>query len=159
MAREVPLPGGLFALIDENDAAAVLRYRWHVMRRGHTHYAKYTLPWTPDGRRPALLMHRLILGATNDDLVDHRDGNGLNNQRSNLRVCTAAENLRNARTRVDNASGLKGVGFDRRANRYHARIFLNGRTKHLGYFASAEEAHAAYCRAASDAFGDFARFN
>ncbi|MGH8665349.1 MAG: HNH endonuclease, partial [Burkholderiales bacterium] len=107
-----------------------------------------------------LLMHRFILNVSDPEIqVDHRDRNGLDNRRANLRICSRHENMRNARRRADSLTGLKGVGLNNRINRYHARIFADGKPVYLGSFMSAEEAHAAYCRAAERLFGDFARFN
>lgn len=158
MPVEIQLTGGLVALVDASDEALVMRYSWHMLRRGNTCYAKHTMPWT-DGKRPVLLMHRLLAGVTGADTrVDHRDGNGLNNCRANLRVCCHQQNLANARRRADNRSGFKGVGYNRRIDRYHARIHIDGRSKFLGSFRTPQEAHQAYCRAAAEQFGEFARF-
>lgn len=157
---EIPLFGGRFvAVVDPEDVGQVTRYSWHALRRGHTRYAKATLRSAEDPKGGTILMHRLILGVVDPGIqVDHRDGDGLNNRRSNLRICSREENLRYTRLRSDSRTGLKGVGFNARLNRYHARIFVNKKSVYLGSFETAEEAHAAYCRAAEIHYREFARF-
>lgn len=153
---EIRLTNGLIATVDAADRALVEAHEWRALRRGHTHYAVFG---RAEGKRCRVtLMHRLIMGVTDPDIhVDHRDGNGLNNCRANLRNCSRAENLHNARRRSDNTTGFKGVGYNPRLNRFHARISIHNKVKYLGSFATAEEAHRAYCSAAQAAFGEFAR--
>lgn len=91
-------------------------------------------------------------------LVDHRDGNGLNNRWLNLRRATFSQNVCNSKLGRSNTSGFKGVSFDRKSGRWHAQIMLDRKQKHLGRFPTPELAHAAYCHAAERLHGDFARF-
>lgn len=156
---DIPLRGGLVALVDSGDAELVSGYTWRAMKRGHTHYAVrgHRLP---GGKYELVLMHRFILNIADGSLqVDHRNADGLDNRRRNLRVCSREENHQNARRRSDNESGLKGVTFDARIRRYIARIFINKKATYLGCFRTADEAHAAYRRAAELHFGEFARFD
>jgi hypothetical protein len=88
--------------------------------------------------------------------VDHINGNGLDNRKANLRLATVAENSQNARRRKDNASGFKGVYWDKYWKRWKAQIRYDGKCKRLGTFSTPEEAHEAYCRAAQDFHGQFA---
>ena len=90
--------------------------------------------------------------------ADHCDGNGLNNRRVNLRACKNTENQWNARIRADNTSGFKGVIWQEDMMKWRARIKVNGKLKHLGYYSTPKEAHAAYCRAAIELHGEFANF-
>jgi hypothetical protein len=103
-------------------------------------------------------MHRLIVGLSNDDkrVVDHIDGNPLNNQRSNLRVCAPSQNIKNQRLRTDSTSGLKGVS--KYQGYWRARIQVDGKRINLGNFSTREEAHAAYCLAARQFHREFANF-
>jgi hypothetical protein len=107
--------------------------------------------------------HRLawlyMTGEWPSRLVDHKDLNGLNNRWDNLRLATHSQNTTNSRVRSDSISGLKGVSFHKIKNRYQARIKVDRKTIRLGYFNTAEEAHAAYCDAAEHHFGEFARFS
>jgi hypothetical protein len=89
--------------------------------------------------------------------VDHRDGDGLNNRRANIRAATVAENQYNGRVRVDNLSGFKGVSFRPKENKWVAFIRANGRNNYLGIFPTPEDAHAAYAKASAQMHGDYGR--
>jgi hypothetical protein len=105
--------------------------------------------------------HRLawfyVHGYMPDRLIDHRDGKGLNNAINNLREANRLQNARNRKTPRNNTSGFKGVSWHELDQRYRAQISINGRPRHLGNFKTAEEAHAAYCEAAKEHYGEFAR--
>lgn len=90
-------------------------------------------------------------------LIDHRDGNGLNNLPSNLRIATSTENSRNRRKNSNNQSGYKGVCWC--ARKWRAAIRVNGKLKHLGYFENVTDAALAYDVAAIHYFGEFAHLN
>jgi hypothetical protein len=101
-------------------------------------------------------MHRLISGTPAGMETDHIDGDGLNNRRSNLRFATTSENQRNRVASANNTSGgRKGVNFHRYSGRWRASIQLNGKRRHLGYFDTPDQAHAAYCESAVRLHGDF----
>lgn len=105
-------------------------------------------------------MHRQIMGTLPGQLnahVDHIDGNKLNNQRINLRYCTAHQNKFNRLLDPRNKSGFKGVSHSK--GRWRARLKLNGREKWLGYFDSVVDAARAYNEAALRYFGEFAKIN
>jgi len=106
-------------------------------------------------------MHRVILGAADPAVkVDHRDGDGLNNRRSNLRKSTNAENIRNqAPHRDKKTSKLKGVCFYPKTGRYRAQIMADYRKVNLGSYATAEIAARVYDAAARELHGEFARVN
>ena len=104
--------------------------------------------------------HRLawlwMTGEWPPSLIDHKDTDRSNNRWKNLRLATQSQNLGNSKRPRNNMSGFKGV---RRVNgRWHARIKVGYVEKHLGYFDTPEDAHAAYCAAAKQHFGEFARF-
>jgi hypothetical protein len=106
-------------------------------------------------------MHRVIIGAKLGELVDHVDGNGINNTRQNLRKATNSQNLIN-RKNLSNTSGYKGVSYDRghyRNKPWRAQIKINYKSKTLGYFSTPEEAADAYKVASINYFGEFARTN
>lgn len=90
--------------------------------------------------------------------VDHINGIRSDDRLVNLRVASHSENIQNSKTRSDNVSGLKGANLDKRSGRYKATITVNGKRIHLGTFGSAMAAHMAYCEAAQQHFGQFARF-
>lgn len=111
-----------------------------------------------------LLLHRVILervlGRTLDkkEQVDHIDLNGLNNCRDNLRLATNKQNSANKRKSVRNRSGYKGVSWDTTRKKWQASITVDGKSIGLGRYDTPEAAHEAYCKAAKELFGEFARF-
>lgn len=154
----IPLTQGKVALVDDQDYEELAKHNWFAHRRDYLFYA--TRNGRIDGKRKMISMHRVILNADENQDVDHRDRNGLNNTRKNLRLATCSQNQGNARRRADNTSGFKGVQIhpQRKSIMWHARISLNGKRRSLGCFNTPEEAHAAYCAAATHHRREFARF-
>ena len=150
----VPLTKGYEAIIDAADAADIGRFNWTAAVRGKKVYAARSI-WASGGCE---LMHRRILGEP-DNGVDHRDGDGLNNRRSNLRPATKSENAMNTAAHDDNKSGFKGVTYHKPRKKWAASICRNGQRKYLGLHPTAEAAHKAYVKAAKEYHGKFARFN
>lgn len=150
----VPLTRGKFALIDSADAHRVGGYNWQAVRISNTWYAVRNE--RVNGLRRTVYMHRMLLGEP-DGEVDHRNLDGLDNCRSNLRVASHAENNRNKPRRRDNVSGAKGVSWDAQRSKWFAKITADKRQIALGRFDSMDEARAAYERAAKALFGEFAR--
>jgi hypothetical protein len=150
------LPGGSTALIDPGDVDLVSGYHWRVLELDALTYVH---AW--DGPRH-LYLHRLIAAPPLGMVVDHRDGNGLNNQRSNLRVATHSQNSANAgpnRRKAGKTSAYKGVCFDRGRGLWAATIHHQGKTRALGRYASEIDAAAAYDKAALGIWGEFAHLN
>lgn len=109
-------------------------------------------------------LHRLVMDAPEDRVVDHIDQDPLNNRKSNLRLATMAENVANTGARQstrdgDPTCGFKGVSLCRRSGRYRAQIFIEGKSRSLGYFDSPEQAAKVYDAAAFDTWGEFAVLN
>ncbi len=149
----VSLPCGREFLLDEADLGVLDDARW---------VSKVRLPGRQvcvqgrmDGRWVAL--HRYLLQPDDGQVVDHINGDGLDNRRCNLRVCSQMQNLRNSRIRTDNTSGFKGVS--PQCNRWQASISVSGRPIFLGSYATPEDAAAAYDHAARTHFGIFAALN
>ena len=105
--------------------------------------------------------HRLawlhVTGYWPEGDIDHINGDGYDNRIANLRVATRTENNGNMRRPKHNTSGLKGAYWDKRAGKWLAQIKHRRQQHHLGFYDTAEEAHAAYCAAAARLHGDFAR--
>lgn len=155
-AVRIPLLRGGCAIIDAADISIVEKFNWHAHSEkcGLT-YARASILGT--GRK--IKMHRLLLDAPNGVLVDHRDGDGLNNRRENIRLATSLENQRNQRLRSDSTSGLKGVTWHKARNKWYSQIRLRGKHIHLGVFDDKQLAALAYDNAARELFGEFARLN
>lgn len=155
MSAQIALTAGYSTTVDEADVELVMRAGpWRAQRRPHTVYAVRNVR-RGNGGRTSEHLHTFLMG----ELADHRDGDGLNNQRSNLRPASSAENARNARLRSDNKAGFKGVCREARRGAWRATIKVDRRQRHLGYFDSPEEAAKAYDVAAREAFGEFATLN
>jgi hypothetical protein len=153
----VPLTRGFMAIIDTADVPLVEGFNWYADEKSGTVYAATTV-LLDNGNQCTLYLHRRVLGLTISTVhVDHIDGNGLNNQRSNIRPCSRSENMRNRGAYRNNTSGFKGVFWFARDRRWRARIRVDGKDKHLGFFDDPEAAHEAYCAAAAELHGEFAR--
>jgi len=103
-------------------------------------------------------MHKFLMQTPKGMHTDHINGNGLDNRRSNLRVCTPSQNKMNSKTYRTNKSGFKGVSFYKRDRNWSAQITMNFKKVHLGYFSTPGLAHVAYCNAALKLHGEFANF-
>jgi hypothetical protein len=152
--REIPLTKGKVALLDDADFGAVGGLRWYANRLGDNWYA-YRRVRTPDGGSQIRSMHSYLTGFRE---VDHRDHNGLNNQRANLREVTRSQNLMNQRPR-GGASQFKGVAWHNQACKWQAGIRIDGRRRYLGLYESEVDAALAYDRAAHELFGEYAHPN
>lgn len=148
----IPLSQGEFALVDAADFEALSAHRWYLHKAGNRRYAARRAG-SGLGRK-IFYMHREVAGEAGLD-VDHIDGDGLNNTRANLRACTRKQNLANKQRSVTNKSGFKGVW--ERNGTYRATISVEGRSRHLGPFPTAQEAADAYAVAARDLHGEYAR--
>ena len=153
----VPLTKGREAVIDAADVPMVADKHWHAQLGGKYSAYAVTNGREPDGRRSLVALHRFILQPPDGMVVDHIDGDGLNNRRSNLRVATRRQNNCNRGAASNNKSGFKGVFFKASQNKWAAQVKLAGKPLHLGYFLTKDEARAAYSEAAARLHGDFAR--
>ncbi len=150
--KEIPLTRGKVALVDDDDFEELSKYKWHCMKYRDKLYARRCV-----GRNTKIYMHRHIAGDPEGLVVDHGDGNGLNNQKYNLRNCTQRENTCNRPARINSSSFFKGVSRD--GNRWVAKITHEGITKFIGSFSDEIEAAMAYDREAWNLQGAFAQTN
>lgn len=157
--REIPLTQGKFAQVDDEDFNMLSVWKWHFTN-GYASSTASAAEQRSVGSNKAIRisMHRVLAGLSYDDVrvVDHIDGNRLNNQRANLRVCSNSQNLQNRGAQANNSSGFKGVTWNKHQRKWHARIRVGPKNKHLGSFTSASEAGEAYRAAALLFHGEFA---
>lgn len=146
---EVPISRGLVTLISREDESFVLSRRWSAAPKNSAHGGWYV-------RCSEGYLHRLLLEAQKGVLVDHRNGDGLDNRRSNLREADRRLNLVN-RGFYQPRSGYRGVYAEK--GKWSAQISLGGRSRRLGTFRDPADAARAYDRAALHHFGEFARLN
>lgn len=153
---DIPVTGAPYdASIDPEDYDRVAQHTWSVQRKDDLLYATATI----DSKKISL--HRFILGLSDPQVwIDHKDGDGLNCRRRNMRVATRAQNSANSRKRRGKTSSqYKGVFPGRRGKKWTAKIAVSGKQRHLGTFESEQDAAMAYNEAAREAFGEFARLN
>lgn len=150
---------GIFqVLVDDEDYDRTIKFKWHVNKTPHNVF--YVCRYIKvNGKQKYQKLHRFLMNVVDPKvLVDHVDGNGLNNQRStNLRIATGSQNGMNRRKQNNNTSGFKGVGWHKQCEKFTATIAINGRNKHLGLFSTAEEASKVYETKAKELFGEFYR--
>lgn len=160
MTREIPLTRGYTALVDDIDFEMLSRWKWQAMKGSDRLVYARTVETIGDGKTQALLMHRLILPLPFKLVVDHIDGNGLNNTRANLRPASHRENIwASRRCRQASKSGFIGVYQDKRTGTYRAYVTANGVREELGSFPTAEEAARVRDAGAVRLHGVFAYLN
>lgn len=156
----IPLSKGKFAKVDDADYDSIIKFKWYASVDCNTFYARrnFRIPGAKSQKHES--MHKFILGTNPDGkIIDHIDGDGLNNQRSNLRFATKAENCRNARPAKGKYSKYKGVWFNKLEGKYMAGIMVNRKPISLGYFDDEVKAAIAYNEAAIMHHGEFAFIN
>lgn len=138
--------------IDDEDFEKVNKYKWSVSFTDKL----YVSHNRKNGIKMSL--HRYLLNFPKQ-VIDHKNGNGLDNRKENLRLCTHAENFRNRDKSVTNTSGYKGVTWNKQHRKWMAQISINYKRKTIGVFHSKDQAAIAYNIAALKYHGEFARLN
>lgn len=140
--RKLPLSQGKVALIDNEDYKRSKQYKWFFSTTG------YAVRSTHNGKKGGTVyLHRYLLNAPRDKVVDHINGNKLDNRRSNLRLVTATDNKRN-RVTARSKSGQVGVYWSKQNKKWNAQIGIDGKSKSLGFFDDLEK--AVECRVAAE---------
>src|SRR3989304_3991655 len=157
--KEIILASGHKVSFDDKDFDLVSAYNWYLCKsKNERLYARGRLKINP---RIRVQMHRLIVDLLPNEDVDHKDDDGLNNQKDNLRKCSRSQNLQNKRKfpKDFSTSQYKGVCWDKVNQNWKSRIYIEGRRICIGNFNSEIIAAIAYNNAARSFFGDFARIN
>lgn len=150
--RKIPLLNSkLVAYVDDEDYEEISQYRWRLHSNGR-HAITYQNSYK------GTFMHVMIMNTPGNMDTDHKDGNGLNNIRSNLRICTHSDNVRN-RIQGRGASGYVGVTWHRQANKWMAQLMVDYKTVYLGLFKTPEEAALKRDEAAREYHGEFGVYN
>jgi len=165
----IPLTQGKFAKVDDLHYEYLMQWKWFANKGPYTFYAVRNGKVSEfiDGKRPQIKMHRVILKLSDPKiLVDHKDGDGLNNQISNLRECTASQNTSNrSKQKIKATSIYKGVSIKTslvngiKKFYYSAHINSNGNRIRLGTFTTEYNAAKAYDKKARELHGEFANVN
>lgn len=155
--KKIKLTQGKFVFVDDCDYKYLNQWKWYTKKDRHTFYAVRNLRKSKHTSQTPVYMHGVILQRIGIKFqqVDHIDGNGLNNCRSNLRAATNQENSFNQRLAKNNTSGHRGIIWYKRYQKWMAEIRTNGRLKFLGYFDNIEEAIRAYDEAAIKYYGKY----
>ena len=157
--KEIKLNKGKYALVDGDDFGKVNQYEWKALKRSHGNNKFDVIRnETIDGKKKIIYMHRFIMNPENSKIqVDHINGNGFDNRKCNLRLCSNSQNNMNKQKRSDNTSGYKGVSFYK--GKFYAEIMKEQTPYKLGTFKTALEAAKAYNAKALELHGEFARLN
>lgn len=158
--KKIPLTRGLFALVDDGDYDWLAQWKWYSAecRNGVTYARRHISD--ESGMRRELSMHREIMGLSGKSpFVDHRNRNGLDNRKSNLRICSRSQNRINAAPTLGGTSKYKGVSHHGQMDKWSARLVVNGKNLYLGVYTSQREAAIAYDLSAISYYGDFAYLN
>ena len=156
--KRIKLTQGKFATVDDTDYEWLNQWKWCAVKGGHTFYVH---TYNKIGTKSKLQMHRIIMDAKTGQQIDHRNGNGLDNKRENLRFSTQSQNCMNQKPK-GNTSKFKGVSWHKINKKWRAMICepnTGGRSRHIGCYDSEVDAGKAYDRAAIKYFGEFARLN
>jgi hypothetical protein len=141
--KEIPLTKGKVALVDDEDYEMLVDVgSWHSHRSRHVEYAEHITPHDANGKQTTIMMHHLIMCVPKGMQIDHIDGNGLNNQKNNLRVVTNRINQMNRKWQ--RTSQYPGITWERRRKHWVAQAQIDGKHIHIGSYPTEELAHQAY---------------
>lgn len=156
--KTISLTRGLFALVDDGDFERVLKFRWHAQKSGRLTYAKRGV-WNGKNN-DTVFLHQFIAGTKN---IDHRNGNGLDCRRQNLRPANKSQNgMAFQHKREDSTSAYRGVSWDNHRQKWQMHISkrVGGkRVRRWGRFDTETDAARAYDLASKEMFGDFGTTN
>lgn len=150
--KTIQLTQGQVTIVDDDDFESVSKYKWYAQRRRNTFYAVRHIK--SGDKYINLQLHRFLMNPKTGMCVDHRDCNGLNNQRMNLRVCTHAENTRNLRHKRKNAAKYRGI-YMSSSGKYIAKVRFNYKQYNSRSFPTSDEAITAHREMIRSLHGEF----
>lgn len=159
--KYIRLTKGKFCLVDDKDFKKVSKYNWFVFSGRKNYAARMIKNIKVRKRQSMMFMHRMIMNSSENYHIDHINGDGLDNRRNNLRVCTSRQNSLNRSYTKKNKVGFKGVRLSKRSlsKGYIAQIVNEGKQVYLGYFFTKEDAARAYNKASIKFHGKYGYVN
>lgn len=153
----IALSQGKFALVDKCDFDKINKYKWSAYcdKGTNSYYATRNSRRVEDKKRTTIHMHRYVMNAPSEVVVDHKYHNTLDNRKGNLRLSTHSQNSMNKRRAKNNKSGFTGVGFNKRSGKWVARITVNLKRISLGCFVLKSNAVKARKQAEVKYFGKY----
>jgi hypothetical protein len=149
MAKKIPIGEDLFALVDDEDYELVSKFNWH--KHKSSSYGQYYASSN-------VKMHRLVMDAKPGEIIDHINGDSLDNRKENLRLCTHSQNQQNTQSR-GGSSRYKGVSYNKKAKKWRGGFFIHGKTYYCGSFESEDECARAVDKKRLEICGEFAVLN
>lgn len=158
----IELSNGQQTIISDMDADLAQLKWWGIVSKRPSKASYYVIRVSySNGQQTTHRLHREIMSRImgrkleRHEQVDHINGDTLDNRRENLRFASASQNALNKSVRSDNTSGYKGVSYWTTGGKWKATTCVDGKTHHIGFFNTAEEAYAAYCKKAKELHGEF----
>jgi hypothetical protein len=149
--------GNNIIYFDIEDYDKIMKHDWYVVKIANKFYVYTGI--VNNKKNTTLKMHRLIMDNPLNMDIDHINGNGLDNRKVNLRICSRAQNSRNQGIKKNNTSGYKGVSYRKDRKKWRSYIVLNNKQFNLGHHSTAIEAAKAYDNVAVKYHGEYARLN
>lgn len=158
--KRIPLTQNKFSLVDDSVFDELMAFKWHAHFDGRNFYAERKKS-IGGGKQKTIKMHSVIMNPKKGMIIDHIDGNGLNNQKENLRICTKSQNGINRGKQKNNKSGFKGVYLRKniKSLKFIAAARYHNKNIYLGTYDDAKKAAAVYDSFVRSKFGNFATLN
>lgn len=158
--KTIPLTKGYFTKVDNDDYKKFAIIRWQVaFSNDDIKHPRVKRTDYSNGIQKNIYLHREIIGAKEGEYVDHINGDGLDNRKCNLRICTLSQNSQNKNQSLNNTSGYKGVTWDKNKGKWKSQIAANNKKICIGHFKNKIDAAKAYDEKAKELHGDFAKTN